>query len=258
MLKTQQVLKNLGEIITKNSPHILTGLGCAGVISTAILTGKAAIKANYIIQEERNYKSKPYGATTKDFISFTTPETIKLTWKVFIPAGVVGATSIACIIGANTVNTKRNAALAALYSLSETAFREYKGKVIEEIGKNKEMKIRDAIAQDTLAQNPIGERTIIVTGNGKVKCYDKLCDRYFESSYEFIRQKVNDLNYQLRNDMWLDLNDFYYAIGLPNSKLGEQVGFDIDKGQIEVEYSTQLDEYGVPCLVIDATVYPKY
>lgn len=252
MGKIQQMAKNLGGVLSKNSPHILTGLGCAGLISTSILTSKATIKAIYILDQDKAYRVKNHEPEKQ-----SGQEIIKLTWKVFIPAGVVGATSIACIIGANTVNTKRNAALAALYSLSETAFRDYKSKVVEEIGKAKETKIKDAVAHDTIAQNPLGDRTIIVTGNGKVKCYDKLCDRYFESSYEFIRQRVNDLNYRLRTEMWLDLNEFYYAIGLPDSKLGRQVGFDIDRGQIEVEYSTQLDEQGVPCLVIDAKVYPN-
>ena len=111
-----------------------------------------------------------------------------------------------------------NAALAALYSLSETAFREYKEKVVEEIGRNKELKVRDSIAQDRVTTNPVGDRTIIFTGNGEVLCYDALCDRYFKSSAEKIRQQVLELNEDLRNDMWLDLNDLYYAIGLPSTK----------------------------------------
>ena len=104
---------------------------------------------------------------------------VKLTWKVFIPPILMGATSIACIIGANSINTSRNAALAALYSLSETAFREYKNKVIEEIGRNKELKIRDDITKDQINNNPMRDRTVIITGNGDVLCYDKLSDRYF-------------------------------------------------------------------------------
>ena len=41
MNKIEAVAKNLGGVISKNSPHILTGLGCAGLVSTAILTGRA-------------------------------------------------------------------------------------------------------------------------------------------------------------------------------------------------------------------------
>jgi hypothetical protein len=220
--RVQQGVKNLGGVISRNSPAILTGLGCAGVLTTAILTGRATLRASEILKMEAPDEQLP--AT----------EIVKLTWKVFIPPVLVGASSIACIIGANTINTHRNAALAALYSLSETAFREYKEKVVEEIGRNKELKVRDSIAQDRVTTNPVGDRTIIFTGNGEVLCYDALCDRYFKSSAEKIRQQVLELNEDLRNDMWLDLNDLYYAIGLPSTKLGNQVGFDMDKGYIQV------------------------
>lgn len=252
MNKMQHFTKNIGGMISKNSSNILTGLGCAGLISTAILTGKAVPKAIDILEYHTRYNIDNSCEMPEGF------EKIKLTWKVFIPAGVVGATSIACIIGANTINTKRNAALAALYSISETALREYRSKVVEEIGKNKETKIRDDIAHNKIIQNPVENKTIIITGNGDVLCYDALSDRYFTSSYETIRQKVNDLNYELMSDMWLDLNDLYYALGLPNTKLGNQMGFDLNKGKIEMEYSTQLNPHGQPCLVIDTTVYPKY
>ena len=244
--RVQQGVKNLGGVISRNSPAILTGLGCAGVLTTAILTGRATLRASEILKMEAPDEQLP--AT----------EIVKLTWKVFIPPVLVGASSIACIIGANTINTHRNAALAALYSLSETAFREYKEKVVEEIGRNKELKVRDSIAQDRVTTNPVGDRTIIFTGNGEVLCYDALCDRYFKSSAEKIRQQVLELNEDLRNEMWLDLNDLYYAIGLPSTKLGNQVGFDIDKGYIQVDYTGTLTPEGQPCLSIDMTVYPKY
>jgi hypothetical protein len=244
--RVQQGVKNLGGVISRNSPAILTGLGCAGVLTTAILTGRATLRASEILKMEAPDEQLP--AT----------EIVKLTWKVFIPPVLVGASSIACIIGANTINTHRNAALAALYSLSETAFREYKEKVVEEIGRNKELKVRDSIAQDRVTTNPVGDRTIIFTGNGEVLCYDALCDRYFKSSAEKIRQQVLKLNEDLRNDMWLDLNDLYYAIGLPSTKLGNQVGFDMDKGYIQVDYTGTLTPEGQPCLSIDMTVYPKH
>ena len=244
--RVQQGVKNLGGVISRNSPAILTGLGCAGVLTTAILTGRATLQASEILKMEVPDEQLP--AT----------EIVKLTWKVFIPPVLVGASSIACIIGANTINTHRNAALAALYSLSETAFREYKEKVVEEIGRNKELKVRDNIAQDRVTTNPVGDKTIIFTGNGEVLCYDALCDRYFKSSAEKIRQQVLELNEDLRNDMWLDLNDLYYAIGLPSTKLGNQVGFDIDKGYIQVDYTGTLTPEGQPCLSIDMTVYPKH
>lgn len=247
-MELQKSLKNLGGVILKNSPYILTGLGCAGVLTTALFTGHSTLKAYMLIkmeEEDRNIELSP-------------KEVLQLTWKCFIPPVLMGTTSVICIIGANTINTNRNAAIAALYSLSETAFREYKDKVVEELGRNKELKVRDTIAKDRITNSPVGDRTIIITGNGDVLCYDALSDRYFKSSAEKIRQQVLELNYTLMTEMWLSLNDLYYCIGLPATGLGGQVGFDLDKGRIELEYSSQLTPEGQPCLVIDTTVYPKY
>ena len=247
-----EIGKNLGVVISENSPQILTGLGCAGLVSTAILSSKASPRAIAAIKEEEEYRSKkklsPLGRIDK----------FKITWKYYIPTFVVGGTAIGCILGANTVHTKRNAALASLYTLSDSAFREYKSKVIQEIGLPKEIKIRDEVAKSEIARNPVTPGNVIVTGSGDVLCYDVLSGRYFNSSYETIRQKVNDLNYQLRNDGKVDLNEFYYAIGIDTIELGMMCGFDIEKGQIEPVYSTQLDASGKPCLVIGLEVYPNF
>lgn len=252
MNKFTKITKNIGDLLTKNSPHILTVLGCTGLISTAVLTGKATPKALQILDAEAAYREK------KHFIPMNKLDKIKLTWKCYIPAAVVGVSSIGCIIGANTVHTKRNAALAALYSLSETAFRDYKTKVVEQIGKTKETAIRDEVVKDKINNNPVNDATVIMTGDGEILCYDMLSGRYFKSKYETIRQKVNDLNYELMSEMWLNLNEFYYALGLPAIELGYQVGFHIDKGKIEPLYSPQLTEDGKVCVAIDLEVHPRH
>ncbi len=250
-MNIQKSLQSVGQVLVKNSPAILTGLGCAGVATTAFFTGHATLKAYKLIKIEEEDNDK----------ILTGQEIVMLTWKIFIPPVVMGATSMACIIGANSINTSRNAALAALYSLSETTFREYKEKVVEQIGRNKELQVRDLVAKDRLDKNPVGDRTVIITGNGDVLCYDTLSDRYFRSSAEKIRQQVLDLGYRLRSEMWLDLNEFYDAVGLGSTKLGYQMGFDLDRtrnGNIEVEYSTHLAPNNEPCLSVEATVYPKH
>ena len=126
----KQGLKGVGRTLSKNSPYILTGLGCAGVLATSIFTGKAVLMADQYLRQE--------GIDPKDL---ATSELIRETWRFFIPPIVMGGVSIGCIIGSNAVSTSRNASLAALYSLSETALQEYKNKVAEELGKNKEAQI---------------------------------------------------------------------------------------------------------------------
>ena len=108
----------------------------------------------------------------------------------------MGAVSISCIIGANSINSSRNAALAALYSLSLNMS-------IRSKLHRRSVEIRNFVFN--VAQNRVnklaGDRTGYHTGNGNVLCYDVLCDRYFRSSQEKIRQKVLELNEDLRNDV---------------------------------------------------------
>lgn len=125
------ILKNLGRGISKNSPQILTGLGCIGVVSTAIVTGQATLKAQALIQTEETCRHHE-----KNYAPLTRLEMLQLSWKFYIPTVLIGATSIACIIGAHNVNIKRIEAMTTLYSLSKVAFREYKDQVVKEIGKN--------------------------------------------------------------------------------------------------------------------------
>lgn len=253
MNKVEGVVKNLGKVISKNGPHILTGLGCAGVLSTAILTGKATPHAMEILKDERKYRKKNH------FVEMKPLDKFKLTWQCYIPAGVVGITSIGCIIGANTINTRRNAALAALYTLSETAFRDYKTKVVEQLGKTKDVAIKDGVAKDYVTKHPVSDDSnLILVGDGEILCIDKPSGRPFKSNYETVRKVFNDLDWSLRGEMWLDLNELYFALGLDPIELGNLMGFDIEKGPIELIPSTQLDKKGRPCLVIDYDVYPKY
>jgi len=242
-----------GKTLSKNSPTILTGLGVAGLLSTTILAVKATPKALEVLKNEQDYRE-----SLNRPIAISKTETIKLCWKLYLPSAVIGVVTVTCIIGAHTVNFRRNAAMASLYSLTETAFKEYQAKVTETIGSNKEGKLRDSINQDIINRNPSGINQVILTGKGKVLCYDKLCDRYFESDHETIRRVINDINMDLRNEMFVELNDLYYKLGLAPTGLGYKVGWDIDHGYIDPKMSSCLNENNEPCLVLDFEVYPKY
>ena len=188
----------------------------------------------------------------------TFKEQFGLTWKIYIPATAVGIATIACIIGANHISLRRNAALASLYGITEAAFKEYQSKVVETIGKSKELKVRDEISGDRIKRNPPGTNEVIFTGKGEVMCYDSLSGRYFKSDIEQIRRAVNTLNRELMSDMFLTLNELYFAIGLAGTKLGDQMGWDIDNGLLEIDFSAQITEEGDPCLVLNYSVEPRF
>lgn len=58
-------------------------------------------------------------------------------------------------------------------------------------------------------------------------------------------------------EMFMSVNDVYSELDLPSNGLGGLVGWNIDDGLIEPEFSSQLTENDIPCLVLDFTMMPR-
>ena len=245
-----KIVKSFGRGLKKHSPEILTGIGIAGMITTAVLAVKATPKAEELIKKYKENEEKE---------ELTAVETIKAAWKPYIPAAITCGISVLCLVGASSEHLRRNTALAAAYTLSESARKEYRKKVIETIGEEDEKPIRDAVIKERLDSDPPREKEIIITGNGNVRCYDAWSGNYFESDINSIKKAVNELNRQMLSDMYISLNEFYAEIGFKEMPvMGDRLGWNVDKGLIDVEFSSQLDDKGMPCLVMIFTNEPVY
>ena len=252
-LNVSKLCKNAKVMVSKRSPEILTGLGIAGMISTTVLAVRATPKALDLIARAED-KKFDNGHGNK----LTVSEKMKVAWKPYIPAAITGIASISCIIGASSVHAKRNAAIAAAYNLSQTALTEYKEKVVETIGEKKEQAIKDKIAKDKIKKDPVSKSEVIVTGKGNTLCYDAFNSRYFYSDIDQIKRAINELNRIMLNQMYVSLNDFYDELNLKHSGNGDELGWKLDDGFIEVDFSSQLSDDGRPCLVIEYMVAPRY
>ena len=244
------IVASTRQFVSKRSPEILTGIGIAGMISTAVLAVKATPKAMELIEEKKR----------EEWLDKLSPvEMVKVAWKPYIPAIVTCVTSTACLIGASSVNAKRNAALATAYKLSETALAEYREKVIETIGEKKERTVRDKVAEERVKKNPVSKNEVIITGNGKTLCFDPISGRYFMCSIETIKRAENTLNKQMLHDIsgYVSLNEFYDEIGLDHTSVGDDLGWNTNQ-IIDIDFSSQLNDNGEPSVVLDYLVAPKY
>lgn len=243
----KSLISQASRFVNRNSNHILTILGAAGVVTTAVWTGKATVEATKAIEK--------YEVTQKyDFA--TLKEKLMISWPYYVPPVCIGSLTIACIFGANTVNCRRNAAIAGLYSITEKAFDDYKDKVREKIGEKKEEEIRTELIDQKLLENPSDNCYIIETGKGKTLFFDPLTARYFHSDIETVRRVVNDLNNDLFKINWVPLNDFYFALGLEGIEFGEDLGWSIDE-MIDVQFYPRLTPNQEPCVAIDFDLRPS-
>lgn len=243
--------KSVQTSVSKNSPQILTGIGIAGMFTGTFLALKETPRALRLLEDARYEKSEP----------LTTVEKAKVVWKPYAPAAATMALSTVCLISATRVSTRRTAALATAYKLSETALSEYREKVVETIGEKKEKDIREKVAKEKIEKNPVSKNEVIITPKGNTLCYDAASGRYFRSDVDKIKKAINELNRRLYSEMYISMNEFYSELGLTGTRLGDELGWNIDdvgRGGIEVDFSAQLAEDDTPCIVIDYLVAPRY
>ena len=263
MNKFTRVLNKMANKAGKNSPAILIGLGITSAAGAVIFAVKGTIAANNKVEAVKEAKAEELKVEEADDIpvevELTKKEIVQATWKCYIPTVISFATSVVCIICANNVNAKRNAAIATAYSMSEAALHEYKNKVIETIGEEKEKEIAKAVVKDKIEKAPSPNTQVIIAGDGEQLCLDYISQRYFKSDRETLRAAVNDLNEILNSCDYVSLNDFYDKIGLERTSIGDEIGWNVSRdGLIQLDITGDIAKDGRPCLGIGYRVAPRY
>lgn len=245
---------NLKKFSQDHAAEILTIGGGVGLIGTTILAVRATPKAMMNIEDRKDElevnKLKPL-------------DTIKATWRVYTPAIAVGVVSLSCLAGSHKINVKRNAAIAAACTLSETAFRTYAAKTLEVVGEETEQEIRNVVGRQKIkeietSRELTGDNIITVVGAGQVPCYDGVFGREFVSSIDELKKIENIINNRLRNEIYLSLNDYYYELGLKPVTIGDFIGWNIDDGYIEFKFGAELSDSGIPCLYVETSIMPVH
>lgn len=260
-MNVKTIVTSLKTVISNNAPTILTGAAVGGVITTVALAITATPKA---LQIREFYKESV--ADLEDWVDETAIKearkdaTVKFaldTAKIYAPTVISGTMTIACIVGAHTVSANRMAALAALYSASEKALEEFQKKAKNVVGNSKVEKIKDELISEKLKEKPVGKEYIINTGEGDTLCYDVYSGRYFTHDIEKIRKAINDFNQALLYEQAMSLNEFYGMLGLQHIRLGDNIGWTVDK-MLDPNFRSGLTSDMTPCLVLDYQVEPTW
>lgn len=242
----KSILSFTEKFVTDNSPGILTGLAVAGTVTTAVLTGKAAYTAALKIEVAR-IRTDAEGNLVAGVLASSIPakEKVDLVWKEFIPAAVTGVATVTCIIAANRIGSRRTAAIAAAFKLSEQLAEEYKAKVVEKLGVQKEEKIRSELARDRM--DTTGWKDVVFVGGSSVLFYDELSGRFFQNEKTKVDKAVNDINHQINNYYHASLSDFYEMLGLNRTSFGEEVGWNSDQ-LLDVKFAATLLDDDKPAI----------
>lgn len=250
------LISTLKPFMVKHEPEILTGLGITGLVFATVWGVKATVTAVKAVENKKK-ELKVEKLPVK--------ETIKTTWKFYIPVVVSTAVSIPCIIGGNCIYSKRNAALAAAYTLSETALQQYQDKVTEIVGEKKSQEIQESISKDKITETYSQNKgNVVITGDGDSLFYEPITDRYFKTSWNKILKAANELNAEATNNLcgYITLSDWFCKLGLPSTDISDELGWSIEKkgvrGLIDVSVSSHLTDDNVACGAIYYVNRPEH
>lgn len=253
------LFKQAGKVAAKNSPAILTALGVSGTLTTAYLAAKAAFASVEVLQEAEATKrdehftdqSNDKGENVEvEFEGLTRKEQVEAVWKLYVPAAMSAAMTVSAIIFSARIQDQRNAALVSAYTFAEKSLQDYRAKTVAKVGKKKEQEIRDEVAQDNVTKNPPRNNQVIVVSEGGVLCRDAYSGQYFQSDMESLRKAENDLNWEILNDGYASLSDWFHLIGIESTSESDELGWRDDDGKVEIEYSTALTGQNKPCIVV--------
>lgn len=239
------IMKTIKPVLVKHEPDILMGMGLAGMVGSMALLVKSTIDAVNCVNARKIELNKE---------KLSKKEIFKTVWKCYIPPLIMTAVSIPCVIMGNRVLNRRNAALAAAYTISETALQEYQNKAKEIVGEKKEQQIREAAAKETV-EKTYKKGSTMITGNGDSLFYDELSGRYFRSTWNKVLKSANELNADaIGGSDIITINDWFQAIGLDPVELGEERGWSVynngAKGLISISLTSTLTEDDIPCACI--------
>lgn len=209
------LLKSRG-FVKRNSATILTCAGAAGVVSTAVLTAKAATKASKILEQATEEKGE----------KLTPLEAVNVAGPVYIPAVISGVAAITCIFGANIINKKTQASLISAYSLLDQSYKEYKKKVDELYGEGADAKVRNEIAKEKYTGKEHKPAS-----DGAVLFFDQYSNRYFWSTMQDVKDAEYHFNRNFALRSYAELNEFYEFLGLEPTAFGAEVGWSMEAGE---------------------------
>lgn len=256
-LRRRVIRKKL--VLKKQSPHIFFVAGVAGTVVSTVLACRATLKLSEALEEIENdvsnvkeFRATYLQMTPEDQGRYTRSEVNRDTvyvygkaiyklGRLYAPAIGIGVVSIGALTGSHVSLSRRNTSLMAAYAAVSKAYDDYRERVIQELGEDREQSIYQARSKIVDTNN--GD-TVEVADPSKWSPYARFFDDaspHWEKNSEFNRLYVqcqqNYANEKLRAQGHLFLNEVYDMLGIERSQAGAVVGWVIgDKGDNYIDF----------------------
>jgi len=244
-------------VAQKHSPTILLAAGVVGMGATIVLASRATLKLDKVVSK---YEEGVHTAKTlheqhrddytdadfrKDMVVIHTQYIVSLA-KLYAPAVAMGLASVAALTSGHVVLNRRNTAVMAAYAALQKGFSEYRRRVVDEHGVEKDQEYRlGLVDKDIYVDDDEGGvvQTIKALGEKKASIYSVFFDERSSSwsrspgyNQIFLQAQQNYMNDLLNSRGHVFLNEVYDALGLPRTKPGAVVGWIKGKGDDFVDF----------------------
>jgi len=232
-------------------------VGAIGVVATSVLAVKATPKAVDIIRarEGIDHEGNYYGPTKL--------EVIQSCWKCYIPAALVGLSTIACIFGANVLNKRNQASLASAYALLNQSYQQYRNAAKSVYGEDADEKIKIEAAKNAYVSAGGYHIYDPESESEEILFYDTFCQRYFTSTMSSVINAQYHVNRNFALRGWSDINELYDFLGLEEHCGGDLIGWSADEMSesgltpwIEFENRLVKMDDGLECYIISTLFEP--
>jgi hypothetical protein len=245
-LNKQAFTRSIGRKVLaakRNSPHIFFVGGVAGVVGSAFLACRATLQLEDKldgIKSDLDAVKKIKENTADDvdvsikYLTYVSVKSVGVIGRLYGPSIVLGAVSIGALAGSHVQLTRRNTALTATLALVTKAFDDYRLRVQDEVGKEKELDIYRAIKIESVEIDGKKQLVKVSDPNGRSP-YSRIFDEFSrnwvkdaETNRIFLECQQNYMNHLLRARGYVFLNDVYDSLGLDRSRAGQLVGWMAD------------------------------
>lgn len=199
-------LKPLGRWVETHSAQIFTGLAIVGVPATVGFTIKATIKTVNKCQQLEVIEGGHVDTLDK----------VRSTWEYWIPPVVTAAGTAGCIIAANHVHLKKEAALSALAAV-------YSGKY-KDLEKTMREKIGDEKADEIIEE--VTKKDAPVIADQSFEIWEPYSKQFIRLTTERLLYAQLIVNQMIKESGECTLNHFLYLIGGKRCQFGDQIGWD--------------------------------
>ncbi len=258
----QDTLDSVANTVSEHLPDILFGTSMAAGLGATIygiaITPKALDKVlDWVVENvpEEQRQSLKISELPK-LVPWRMK--IKLLWKLYLPAGIGWALSLGTGIASEVIHDRREAAYATVAAVAEESLRDFKESTKEVVGDKKYDEIDAAASQKLIdrerakGDDYIKNNTICINKKpNPFTIIDDITKRRIVLDYQQLEHAQNNLARIQRSYDWASLNDFYYQLGIEPSSIGNDVGWHIMDGEVDIigPYRGGLDD-GVPVGVL--------